>query len=299
MQERNALMDIAPSSCAATRFDEPAGECAGTEPAVLFFDVDGTLIWTDDDAMEAGASFSDFLPNSYVREAFERLHERGHQAYLCTGRPLSIIPQGLLDLGFAGCISGAGSCISLGDQVVYEALIPREVLLRMASLALERGIEVFLESHTTPVILAATHEPKTGFTSIPTACSLDELEQLAPNLEFCKMTHMGGADWHEGEFGQLIDAYFTEFDMGLASELGMRGVDKGSAIGRVLKLTGHGRRNTYAFGDSENDMPMFAAVETSVAMGNAMARVKEHVDYVTGHANKDGVLRALEHFGLI
>lgn len=270
------------------------------EPAALFFDADGTLVWSDEEEMANGdTEFNDFLPNAYVYEAFERLHTRGHQTYLCTGRPRAFIPQGLLDLGFTGIISGAGTSITLGDRVVYEALIPRDVTLRLAALLLREGIDVLMESHTAPVLLSAKREPKAGFTEVPVAGSVEEMERIAPKLEFCKLSHMGGPDWNTGELGQLIKEHFTEYDMGLAKELGMRGVDKGSAVKRVLELTGHGVHNTYAFGDSENDLPMFPAVETKVAMGNAMPCVKEQADYVTGHANADGIPQALEHFGLI
>ena len=44
---------------------------------------------------------------------------------------------------------------------------------------------------------------------------------------------------------------------------------------------------------------MRAAVETFVAMGNALPNVREVADYVTLTAAEDGVPAALEHFGLI
>lgn len=269
------------------------------EPAALFFDADGTLVWSNREDMEDGTEFNDFLPNSCVYEAFARLHERGHQLYLCTGRPLVFIPQGLLDLGFTGCICGGGSCITLGGKIVSQMTIPRDTLLKAATCVLDIGAEVLLEAHETPVFLSPTRKVSAGFPDVPVASSVEELEKLAPKLEFCKLTHMGGPDWHTGEFERMIVDHFVEYDMGMARELTMRGVDKGSAVKRVLELTGHSPRNTYAFGDSENDLPLFDAVETKVAMGNAMACVKERADYVTGHANTDGIPQALEHFGLI
>ena len=44
---------------------------------------------------------------------------------------------------------------------------------------------------------------------------------------------------------------------------------------------------------------MLAAVETAVAMGNAMPEVKAVVDYVTDDVAHDGIVTAMQHFGLI
>lgn len=92
-------------------------------PAALFFDVDGTLLWTDFDNLPEGGDFNDILPSPKVYEAFDELNRRGHLTFLCTGRPLSLVDRRLLDLGFTGCISGAGSCVSFGDEIVYESVI--------------------------------------------------------------------------------------------------------------------------------------------------------------------------------
>ena len=56
---------------------------------------------------------------------------------------------------------------------------------------------------------------------------------------------------------------------------------------------------TFGFGDSGNDLGMLAAVETAVAMGNAMPEVKALADYVTDDVAHDGTVTAMQHFGLI
>lgn len=287
-------MDIASDICRSV-------EASAHEPAAIFFDVDGTLIWEDKKEKDDGAEPNSILPNASVYAAFERLHECGHQAYLCTGRPFPLISQGLLDLGFAGVIAGSGSRIMIGDKVVYESVIPRELAREAIRLLLAIDEDVFLESHRTPVMLSRDRETKNAFPGMPIACSPEEVEQLAPEMEFCKITSMDehGPNWYRGGFERLIEEHFTECDMGLHRELSMKGIDKGSAVLKVLDLTGHGRANTYAFGDSENDFSMFAAVETPIAMGNAMLCAKERAAYVTGHAKGDGIAAGLEHFGLI
>lgn len=290
------------SSCVTWNAELPADVKVAPEAALLFFDVDGTLVWMDESELE-DSEFTDFGPNASVVEAFGRLHERGHHAFLCTGRPLSFIPRKVLDLGFTGCITAAGACVSFGDRIVHEDLIARDLLLEVAERALTLETPIMLESRETTVVLSRTGKVMAGFPDIPVVKSLDELEVVAPDLHFYKLFGMleDRADPPRviEEFRAYMSRHFIEANMGLAFEFALAGVDKGAAIERLLGALGHDKRNTFAFGDSENDLPMFPAVETAVAMGNAMDVLKARADYVTGHAAKDGIAQALEHFELI
>lgn len=83
-------------------------------------------------------------------------------------------------------------------------------------------------------------------------------------------------------------------------ELSPRGIDKGVGVARALEYLGRtGNARTFGFGDSGNDLGMLAAVETAVAMGNAMPEVKAAADYVTDDVAHDGTVTAIRHFGLI
>lgn len=81
-------------------------------------------------------------------------------------------------------------------------------------------------------------------------------------------------------------------------ELSPKGIDKG--VARALEYLGRsGNERTFGFGDSGNDLGLLAAVETAVAMGNAMPEVKAVADYVTDDVAHDGTVTAMQHFGLI
>lgn len=83
-------------------------------------------------------------------------------------------------------------------------------------------------------------------------------------------------------------------------ELSPKGIDKGVGVARALEYLGReGNARTFGFGDSGNDLGMLAAVETAVAMGNAMPEVKALADYVTDDVAHDGTVTAMRHFGLI
>lgn len=103
--------------------------------------------------------------------------------------------------------------------------------------------------------------------------------------------------------------HYTICDLGVGvGEMSVIGTDKGSGIHHALealaKLDGadaaaDAAYRTFAFGDSENDLPMMRVVDHPVAMGNALDSVKQTASYVTASVQEDGVPAALRHFGLI
>ncbi len=81
-------------------------------------------------------------------------------------------------------------------------------------------------------------------------------------------------------------------------ELVPKGCSKGTGILKVCEKLGIDRADTYAFGDSVNDLPMFEVAGHSIAMGNGTELVKQKASYVTDSLHNDGIYHALEHFGL-
>ncbi|MCI8508462.1 MAG: HAD family phosphatase [Lachnospiraceae bacterium] len=79
-------------------------------------------------------------------------------------------------------------------------------------------------------------------------------------------------------------------------------VDQGITKSFALKLIGEKNKiscdEMLAFGDEDNDIPMFKLVGCGVAMGNATDEVKKLADYITGSNDDDGVAQAIEKFVL-
>ena len=72
------------------------------------------------------------------------------------------------------------------------------------------------------------------------------------------------------------------------------GIDKGTALAKILQHYGMSPRNLIAFGDSYNDIDMLRLAGKGVAMGNAEEKVKQAADYVTLTNEEDGVAVFLE-----
>ena len=54
-----------------------------------------------------------------------------------------------------------------------------------------------------------------------------------------------------------------------------------------------------AFGDGGNDIPMLQHFPYGIAMGNSNDAVKASAAYVTADVDDAGVVKALQHFGLL
>jgi Cof subfamily protein (haloacid dehalogenase superfamily) len=92
-----------------------------------------------------------------------------------------------------------------------------------------------------------------------------------------------GTSW-EGEEWRWLDIHHSD-------------ATKGGAIDSIRKLLGLER--VICFGDSENDLSMFAAADESYAMANAVDSIKSVATAVVGHHDEEGVARFLrERFAL-
>jgi Cof subfamily protein (haloacid dehalogenase superfamily) len=92
-----------------------------------------------------------------------------------------------------------------------------------------------------------------------------------------------GTSW-EGEEWRWLDIHHSD-------------ATKGGAIDSIRKLLGLER--VICFGDSENDLSMFAAADESYAMANAVDSIKSIATAVIGHHDEEGVARFLrERFAL-
>ena len=269
------------------------------EPAVLFFDVDGTLTSFDPDDM-TDKDFNAIHPSKAVVDAFGRLRNAGHQAFICTGRPLWLIADGLRALNPAGIVAMAGATLEVEGRVVHEGCFDEDIVEELARRVVDAGIEVFFESNAATFALEPVGVERSSLIGTSVVHSAEEMRvdgRLRVGkvcINACDLARVANDDgFIEREF-ELCNTG------GQNRELSPKGIDKGVGVARALAYLGReGNTRTFGFGDSGNDLGMLAAVETAVAMGNAMPEVKAAADYVTDDVAHDGTVTAMQHFGLI
>ena len=95
-----------------------------TRRRAVFLDIDGTY------------AVRGVVPPGHVA-AVRAVRDAGHLVFLCTGRPLSMVPPRMLEAGFDGIIAGAGGYVLVGDVVLADRRFPADLGARLVA-ALDR-----------------------------------------------------------------------------------------------------------------------------------------------------------------
>ena len=269
------------------------------DSAVLFFDVDGTLTSFDPDDM-TDKDFSAVRPSQAVIEAFHRLHDAGHKAFICTGRPLWLIADSLRALDPAGVVAMAGATLEVEGRVVHEDCFDEDVIEELAHRIAAAGGEALFETNGATYSLEPVGVEQSFLLGADVVHGVDQM-RVDGRLRVGKVCINARDLACVANDDGFIDCEFELCNTGGQNrELSPKGIDKGVGVARALAYLGReGNARTFGFGDSGNDLGMLAAVETAVAMGNAMPEVKAVADYVTDDVAHDGTVTAMQHFGLI
>lgn len=269
------------------------------DSAVLFFDVDGTLTSFNPDDM-TDKDFNAIHPSKAVVDAFGRLRNAGHQAFICTGRPLWLVADGLRALNPAGIVAMAGATLEVEGRVVHEDCFDEDIVEELARRITVAGGEALFETNGATYSLEPVGVEQSFLLGAGVVHGVDQM-RVDGRLRVGKVCINASDLARVANDDGFIDREFELCNTGGQNrELSPKGIDKGVGVARALAYLGReGNARTFGFGDSGNDLGMLAAVETAVAMGNAMPEVKALADYVTDDVAHDGTVTAMQHFGLI
>ena len=269
------------------------------DSAVLFFDVDGTLTSFDPDDM-TDKDFSAVRPSQAVIEAFHTLRDAGHKAFICTGRPLWLVADGLRALDPAGIVAMAGATLEVEGRVVHEDCFDEDIVEELARRVADAGIESLFEANAATFSMEPAGVERPFLIGTHVVHSVEEM-RVDGRLRVGKVCLNAPSLARVANDDGFIERNFELCNTGGENrELSPKGIDKGVGVARALEYLGRaGNARTFGFGDSGNDLGMLAAVETAVAMGNAMPEVKAAADYVTDDVEHDGTVTAMRHFNLI
>lgn len=265
--------------------------------AAVFFDIDGTLWGTDNR-----------IPES-TKTALRLLKQEGHQIFICSGRTRVFIPlKQLQPFGFDGILSGCGTHIEYhGEELLYkkldDALVKRSVQIfqdyhmimilegkeklymdreRIGEERYQRFQSGFLAGKIEPVSFSVLRKPDPAAHPEVSKCSL-----LIEGTRYREVMEILKEDYSFLIHGPAV------------MEAVPKGYSKATAIHEICSRLGIAREDTYAFGDSVNDLEMLQYAGCGIAMGNAKPEVRSRADYVTQDYREDGIYHACRHFGLI
>lgn len=194
----------------------------------------------------------------------------------------------------------AGATLEVEGRVVHEDCFDEDVAEELAHRIISAGFEAFFETNGATFALEPAGIEQSSLIGASVVHGAGEM-RVDGRL------HVGKVCLNASNLARVAnDDGFIERNFELCNtggenrELSPKGIDKGVGVARALEYLGRaGNARTFGFGDSGNDTGMLAAVETAVAMGNAMPEVKAVADYVTDDVAHDGTVTAMRHFGLI
>lgn len=183
---------------------------------------------------------------------------------------------------------------------MHEDCFGEDVIAELARRMAAAGIEAFFETNVATFALEPVGVEQSSLIGTSVVHS-DEEMRVDGRLRVGKVCIVASDLARVANDDGFIDREFELCNTGGQNrELSPKGIDKGVGVARALEYLGRtGNARTFGFGDSGNDLGMLAAVETAVAMGNAMPEVKAVADYVTDDVAHDGTVTAMQHFGLI
>lgn len=260
------------------------------EKTVVFFDIDGTLLPED----------TGVVPESSVR-AIERLIANGHIPVINTGRPFTHIVPEIAALPFRDFVCSCGMHIRMNGRVIQDFRYEKSVCDEMRDLALDCRLDCLFEDPETVYFAdgkTVVFDFEDDFNLGSTLRFSNDIYE--PGFRFDKFVVFHDEKSDLERFARGAEKYFTLIPRTPRfTELVANGYSKGNGIRTYLDALPGERRTAYAVGDSTNDLEMFRAADVRILMGNGNPALKPFVDYVTDDIHSDGLLHALEHFGLI
>ncbi|MEN5072645.1 HAD family hydrolase [Isoptericola cucumis] len=266
----------------------------GSRTRTIFLDVDGTYA-------DHGT-----VPEVHA-DAVRAARAAGHRVLLCTGRPVSMLPDPLLAAGFDGIVASAGAYVSLGGQVVADVRFPDDLATRVRHVLDEHDVAYLLEAPEAVYGPVGVDDRLAARGSAAPREILDILRMpgdLAA-VRFAKISYFGARvpiATLRGLFGPEIGVLPSSYalDAGdTAGEIHLAHVHKAVGIEAVVDHLGLDRADVVAVGDGHNDLEMLAYAGTAVAVEGAPAPLLAEADLVVPGPAGGGVARAFERLGLL
>ncbi|MNJ90690.1 putative phosphatase [compost metagenome] len=254
----------------------------------VFFDIDGTLV-----------SFKTHRIPDSTTASIKRLQEKGIKVFVATGRSIHALAH-IRHLDFDGFVTFNGSCCvdKDGKMLFRKTIDPESIrgLLHYTSthplnfvLMYENGIAV---NEVTPEIVSMQ-----GKLNLPVPPLIDRSNADVSNVMQANI-FLGPEE--EAEFMRTVmpDCVATRWTP-LFADVNPLHISKKVGVELFCQHFGIDVSETMSFGDGGNDIEMLKHTAIGVAMGSAGNNVKAIADYVTDDPEHDGILKALEYFGVL
>ena len=274
-------------------FESEFSRCFGKELGIkyaLFFDIDGTLVSFKTHEIPASTIF-----------ALTQAKANGHKVFIATGRPPLIITNlGAIEHLIDGYVTINGALCFVGSDIVCCKDIPKEAVITVVQDAQQKSYGLIVVGEKDVAVLDPHGEVDRIFRGEIAVENLDKTKPLDMVLgqRILQLTPFF-PEAYERDMMERIPSCTSGRWHPAFTDITAKGADKGEGILALSAHLGLNPLHTMAFGDGGNDISMIKAAGVGVAMGNALASLKNEADYTTTSVDNDGIHNALRHFGLV
>jgi len=247
---------------------------------IIFFDVDGTLRPYDGHVLAS------------TKLAFKQLKEKRILTCIASGRGYKSLDEEIRSLAADYFITATGQYAqSASGEEIYSQPIPAIVVESFVNWAKQEQIEL--------VFVGAKETAITRWDSLSRECMTHGYEEVKEDPGFY-LRHAvyqiltvspAGKDLvlPENLVREVYAARWHPYSYDVVLKTGSKGI----GVRKVLDYLNIAAADALAFGDGNNDLPMFKVVQTGVAMGNASLELKAAAGLVTDSTYEDGIYNGL------
>lgn len=258
----------------------------------FFFDIDGTLLDTPHGLIDI----------SPVNKAAILKLQQEHLAFIATGRTKCFIVKPIRDFPFSGFVTCNGAYVEYKGKCIFKKKIPQQAISALINVCDQYGFDYYIEGYDHIYVNDKNRKSIQDFSrrwEMAPETMIDDFDedQIEAYIAMIKVQ-----DPKEFEIVyQLLGDHFdiAQHPNQLSFDLNIKGINKGVGIIELTKALAIDIKETYAFGDGNNDLEMLSVVGHGIAMGNAVDALKEIAEHISEDVSSDGVAKALKYYQFI
>lgn len=258
----------------------------------LFFDIDGTLLTDNTKELPGSAS-----------EALMKARNAGHLVFINSGRTRCLMKEIEGNIPVDGYLCGCGTYIEINGQVALHQLISAGRRSELQRDILKHNLEGILEGTEGCYVQAGVsrmeqiEHVKSVVDRSGVLFSADWKKETVVFDKFCVLAD-GKSDI--AGFLKTLRPDLAAIDRGNGLyECVPAGFNKATAMEYILDYFQIPWEESYAFGDSMNDLAMIKYACNSVIMGQHDKALEEYASFVTKNVEDDGIAYAFERLNII
>lgn len=262
---------------------------------MIVLDIDGTLTTSKKDITPA------------TKEALLEIQQKGYKVVLASGRPTPGLARFAKELELAKygsytlSYNGAKIVNCKTGEIMYEKLLPNNVLPDLYDIAIEHGVGIMTYENDnvvtgTPFDKYMMLESRINNLNIRYEKNFKEYTTFPTHK--CLMTGehevLQKAEEHlKKKYNSLLSIYFSE---PFFLEIMPQNISKADSLQMLCNHLGMTSEEVICCGDGFNDISMIEFAGLGVAMENAQDIVKESADYITASNDNDGIVQVIRKF---